>query len=154
MAKVKAEWKNREGVMNELARVAPAISVALADAQLKVAKDLAKRVKTYAPVNTGTYRDSIIGEKLSDHPDKKLVGAVSAPKDPNATGLFASYLWRWLEFGTVKMKARPHIFPVYRARKPYMLRKLRLTVNNAVKAFKRGNAGSVTGGGGGGGSDI
>jgi HK97 gp10 family phage protein len=150
MAKrIKAEWKNREGVMQELQRVAPAVASALAEAQLKVAKDLAKRVKLYAPERTGRYKDSIIGAKLSEHPDKKLVGAVGVPKDPNATGLFASYLWRWLEFGTVKMKARPHIFPVYRARKPYMLRKLRLTVNNAVKSYKRGSAG-----GGGGGGDI
>lgn len=144
MAKIKFVLRNREKVLAEINRLAPSITTALADAQMKVAQDLAKKIRGYAPVHTGIYRSSIIGDRLSNHPQQKLVGGgIGIPKDPNATGIFASYLWRWLEFGTQKMPARPHIFPVYRARKPYILRKLRLTVNNALKARMGGGAGGT-----------
>jgi HK97 gp10 family phage protein len=136
----------REKVLAEMNRLAPEITAALAEAQLKVAQDLAKKIRSVAPMRTGTYRSSIIGDLISNHPQKKLVGGgIGLPKDPHATGIFASYLWRWLEFGTIRQKAQPHIFPVYRARKPYILRKLRLTVNNALKARLRGTS---SGGGG------
>ena len=136
MAKFTATWKNRAEIIAELNRVSPKAGKALADAQLKVAQNLAKTIKPYAPQRTGTYRDSIIGDYLRNQKGKTNLFGSQTSKDPNATGLFASYLWRWLEFGTVKMKAQPHIFPIYRARRKNMLRTLRRAVNDVLAGRK------------------
>ena len=54
-------------------------------------------------------------------------------KDKNATGLYANYIWRFLEFGTVYMTARPHILPAYRAKRKAVRRAMHAAVNRAVR---------------------
>lgn len=136
MAKASVRFLKRDKVIAELNRLSPRAGKALAEAQLKVAQDLAKLIRSYAPVRTGTYRDSIIGDYLRNQKDTGLFGARTST-DPNATGVFASkMLWRWIEFGTVKMPRRPHIFPVYRGRKRYIMRTLRRAVNDVVAGRK------------------
>ncbi|WP_181182629.1 hypothetical protein [Mesorhizobium sp. B3-1-9] len=61
---------------------------------------------------------------------------MNATKDPNATGIFAEFIWRFLEFGTVKMAARPHIFPTYRAYRKKLRRRIAGAVNRAVRKAK------------------
>lgn len=148
-SKVKLEAVNREQVMKQLALVAPNAEVLLAGMQMKIARDLADKIKARAPDGFGNYKRSIEGARLADRPGRKLVGGnIQDTKDKNATGIFGSPLWHLLEFGT---KARytksgkytgigprmPHIFPTYRAeRKNYkrrMARVMRTAIKNAME---------------------
>lgn len=176
VAKVRAVWLNRKDVLEKLAMVDPNIEVAIAGMQMKVARDLAEKIKKHAPVGRpenrrpgrtpGTYRDSIHAARLADHPGKKLFagsGNIQMTKDPNATGIFAEWIWHFLEFGTNPhaIRARsapllifrgsdgqlraaaevshpgsprqPHIFPVYRAEKKNMRRRIARAMRTAIK---------------------
>jgi HK97 gp10 family phage protein len=144
--RVRAKFEGRAKVMARLRNIVPGAEANLAVAQLEAAKELASAIRTRAPVDTGTYRNSIQGDRLASRPAGRRVGGrlkatrvgkeLSATKDPNATGIFAEYIWRFLEFGTVKMAARPHIFPTYRAMKPRIRRKMAGAVNKAVRKAK------------------
>jgi HK97 gp10 family phage protein len=68
-------------------------------------------------------------------PGRTPVG-ISATKDPNAWGIFADFKWRWLEFGTRKMRARPHIFPTYRAARKKIRRKIANAINKEIRKAK------------------
>jgi hypothetical protein len=84
-------------------------------------------------------------------------------KDPTAVGLFAKFIWRFLEFGTRPHNvakgggtvlgkkqtegsgaimhpgsiAKPHIFPTYRAMKPKIRNRIKNAVNRAIRETRR-----------------
>ena len=169
---LKAKLVGREKVHRTLNLVQPNIAASLAGMQMKVAVELAEKIKSYAPVGDddrkrgrppGTYRNSIHADRLADRPDAQFKGKFQRSKDPNATGVFAEWLWRFLEFGTrphtIKAKnaarlvfrgsdgqlryarevnhpgapAQPHIFPVYRSERKNMRRRMARVVNRALK---------------------
>lgn len=145
---LKATWVNRDQVMASLRLLSPQIEKQIAAKQLEVAGDLAKRIRDKAPVGNprwrrnrspGQYRRSIIAGRLADNLGAQLHG-ISQTKDPNATGVFGDFIWRWLEFGTVKTLARPHIFPTYRARKKYIVRTMRRAINTGIKKAMAGQS--------------
>ncbi|PRD42177.1 hypothetical protein C5748_17070 [Phyllobacterium phragmitis] len=119
------------------------MEVKLEKVQLELAQEGARRIAARAP-GDGDYKASIQGDKLSNRQKKSVFGQ-RASKDTNATGIFAEYIWRWLEFGTgprtQKTTGRynglgprlPHIFPTWRAFKPKALRKMRRVINQVVK---------------------
>lgn len=149
-----------------LALVPGNIEASLAGMQMKIARDLAEKIRTYAPVRNGAYRDSIHADRLANRPDAKLFGGISTTTDPNATGVFAAWYWHFLEFGTrahgIKAKnapymvfvgregtlkymrevshpgspPQPHIFPIYRAEKKNIRRRMARVVNRALKKAK------------------
>lgn len=158
---MQAKMMGREALMGKLNRLVPEAEAQLAQAQLEVAKEGAARIAARAPVGeTGEYRDSFEGARLADRP-----GDVAAVKttDRNATGIFAAWFWRFIEFGTaphvIKAKnapalrfkgkdgglvsvqsvnhpgtsAKPHIFPTWRAFKKTARRKMANAVNKAVR---------------------
>lgn len=159
---IKAQMLGRDAVMKRLRQLVPDAEEGAAAAQLEAAKDLAKAIQPRAPRGaTGEYAASIQGDRLANRPDKRAIGG-SATKDPNATGVFASHEWRWLEFGTgphvIKPKgapaltfrgregfvsvksvnhpgtaAQPHIFPTFRAKKKAIRRKVAGAINKAVR---------------------
>jgi HK97 gp10 family phage protein len=136
--KLKAKVIGREALYRRLNQLVPNAEKELAVAQLEVAQELADRVRPRAPRRTGRYAASIQGDKLSNRPGKKLaIGLRGQTKDRNATGLFAEWIWRFLEFGTVKMAARPHIFPTWRAYKKRARRKMAGAVNKAVRKARK-----------------
>lgn len=105
----------------------------LAVAQLDVAKEAARRIQARAPVGaTGDYADSIEADRLEGRPRGELLG-LNETKDKNATGVFAKFIWRFLEFGTVNMGPQAHIFPTWRAFKKTARRRMAAAVNKAVK---------------------
>lgn len=135
--RVTAKFEGRERVMARLRALVPNAEKEMAAAQLEAAQELAKRIVARAPRRTGRYQASIIGDRISSRPaGKALVGGKGQTKDKNATGVFADFRWRWLEFGTVKMAAQPHIFPTYRAYKKAARRKVAGAVNKAVRRAK------------------
>ena len=135
---VKAKWLGREKVMAKLRQLLPDTEKELAQTQLDVARELAGRITARAPRRTGRYAASIYGDRIAGKTAKQgLVGLKGQTKDPNATGIFADFVWRFLEFGTVHMPARPHIYPTYRAYKKTARRKVAGAVNKAVRKAKR-----------------
>lgn len=137
--RTRAKFEGRDKVMARLRAITPAAEVELAAAQLDAAKDLADKIRPRAPRDTGEYAASIQGDRLSARPKdaRNLVGLKGQTKDKNATGIFAQHLWRWLEFGTVKMARRPHIFPTFRAARPAIRRKMANAVNKALRKTKK-----------------
>lgn len=99
---LKATMIGRNEAMKMLDRISPAITVSLGGMQLKVARDLAEKIRNVAPVRTGKYRDSINAARLSDRPGAAPFGKGEFNKttDPNATGVFAAWYWYMIEFGT------------------------------------------------------
>jgi hypothetical protein len=94
----------REALTRRLDALVPEANKAAAVAKLEVIQELAKRVAGRAPVGaTGEYKASIKGERQADNPDKMPLGGVKS-KDPDATALYADYIWKFLEYGT---KASP-----------------------------------------------
>lgn len=135
---LKAKFLGREAVMRKLNKLLPDAEKEVAQAQLEVAQEAASRMAARAPVGaTGDYQRSIQGDRLSNRPaDRFAIGLKGQTKDKNATGIFADWKWRFLEFGTVKMAARPHIFPTWRAFKKTARRKVANAVNKAVRKAK------------------
>lgn len=137
--KIKAKFESRDALYARLRKAVPLAEAELAKAQLEGAQELATRIRGRAPRNTGKYAASIQGDKLSNRPKEKAVGKglKGQTKDPNATGVFAYFTWRWLEFGTVKMAARPHVFPTFRAYRKKLRRKMAGAVNKAIRKVRK-----------------
>lgn len=137
--RTRAKFEGRDKVMARLRAITPAAESELAVAQLDAAKGLADKIKPRAPRRTGQYAASIQGDRLSNRPDSggSRIGLKGQTKDKNATGIFAEWIWRLLEFGTVKMARQPHIFPTYRAEKKTVRRKMANAVNKALRKTKK-----------------
>lgn len=146
--------------MRRLEKLAPNVEKYAAQAKLQVAEEAAEMMRERAPTGaTLEYRESFSGELLANNPNKKQVG-LSQTKDPSAAGIFAEYIWRFLEFGTAPHStakgggtilgkklaaqngakgihpgtaAQPHIFPTWRAYKKKASAKIRAAVNKAVR---------------------
>lgn len=156
---ITAELKGREALMRRLSQLAPNVEKYAAEAKLQVAEEAAELMREKAPTGaTLEYRESFSGELLANNPNKKQVG-LSQTKDPSAAGVFAEYIWRFLEFGTAPHStakgggtvlgkknasaagkgihpgtaAQPHIFPTWRAYKKKASAKIRAAVNKAVR---------------------
>lgn len=137
--RIKAKVEGRESLYRRLRELVPDAEKELAVAQLEGAKEIARRIKGRAPVDTGAYRASLEGDKLVNRPNQQRVGRGlrGQTKDPNATGVFAEFIWRFLEFGTVKMARQPHVYPTFRAYRKTMRRKMAGAVNKAVRKAKK-----------------
>lgn len=137
--KTKATFLGRAKTMQLLNGIVPEAEKELAEAQMKGAQTLANKIKPRAPgPRTGKYQASIEAARLADRPNQRAIGKGldNDTKDPHATGVFADYIWRFLEFGTVNMAKRPHIFPTYRQERPKIRRNMAAAVRKAVKKVK------------------
>lgn len=166
--KVKAKILGRAQTMKLLNAVVPEAEKELAKAQMEGAQQVANKIKPRAP-GSGRYRASIQGDKLSNRPKEASVlgrGLKNQTKDPNATGVFADWIWRFLEFGTrahviepktgeylvfrgadgntsyVKQVTHPgsakfpHILPTWRQERKRVRAKMAAAVRKAVKKAK------------------
>ena len=141
----KAKVEGRDKVMARLRKLVPNAERELAEAQLDSAKQLATAIAARAPVRTGRYRASISGGRLAGHKGKDVrLGLLGETKDPNATGIFAHFIWRFLEYGTKGggfggkgISRQPHIFPTYRAMRKKIRRNMANAVNRAVRRSRR-----------------
>lgn len=157
--------ESRDAVTRRLRQLVPEAEAQIAKAQETSAKELAEAIKARAPSVSGRYRDSIIAAKLSDRNDSKKPIGIQETKDPNAWGIFADFLWRFLEFGTaphaIKAKRKPnlvftaggkkivtkqvnhpgiakqpHIFPTYRSMRKRILRRMSTAIRKAINGKK------------------
>lgn len=156
--KFNAKLEKREVYERRLNAVAPKADQYLRDSEMEAGEFLADRVKSRAPRgSTGAYARSIHANRLSDEPAATAKNKFIKTKDKNAVGLFADFIWRFLEFGTsqhsvgkgsVKKKGRhtggvhpgtaaqPHIFPTYRANRKTIRKIVRKGLTRAVKEAK------------------
>lgn len=133
--------------MRKLNQLVPEAEKELAEAQLEAAVDLADAIRPHAPVDDGDYQRSIRGGRVADNPGAAPIG-LRRTKDKNATGVFADFKWRWIEFGTGervqkttgrrvgRMPAKAHIFPIFRAKRKAIRRKMAGAVNKAVRKVR------------------
>lgn len=157
--------QSRAAVTKRLRELVPAAEAQIAKAQEESAKELAEAIKARAPRKSGRYAESIEAGKLEGRNDGRKPIGMQETKDPNAWGIFASYLWRFIEFGTrphtikakrtsdlvfyvngqkivtpqvnhTGTKARPHIFPTYRQYKKRIKRRMQRAIRNAINGKK------------------
>ena len=150
---IRAKVLGREDLNRRLRKLAPDAEKQAEAAKLAVARDLAGAVKARAPRGSSKddkYADSIAGGYLRDNPAAKKLVAINVTKDQHAAGLFAQFIWRFLEFGTAPhinagkfagskhpgTAAQPHIFPIWRAMRRKAKRKIATAINKAVRKVR------------------
>lgn len=153
------KMQGRAELTRRLERLVPGVTEAAAKAKLEVAQEAAAKIAARAPRRTGKYAASIKGERQADNPNVKPVVGHRASEDPDATGIYADFIWRFLEFGTKphstlrgggsnagKRRAAssgtglhqgsrkfPHIYPTWRSMKPKAKRKIANAINKYIR---------------------
>ncbi len=99
---MKAKIQGREALTHKLDQMAPMANKYAAEEKLAIAKDAASRIAASAPRRTGEYAASIQGDFQRNRSDHSRIGGgeYRATKDRDATGVFAEFIWRFLEHGT------------------------------------------------------
>ncbi len=154
----KAKMQGRDALNRRLRQLAPDAEKNAAEAKQQIAKDAAATIASRAPIGpatnpitgkprkAGAYRASIKGGFQRDMQGRIGVGQTKS-KDPDAAGVYAEYIWRFLEFGTKPhvnkgiapgtrhpgTSKQPHIFPTWRAMQKKAHRKINAAVNKAVR---------------------
>ena len=156
---LKATITGKDALFRRLTEVAPNVAKYATEAKRKAGDELAEAIRRQAPTGaTLEYMESIEADELANRPHQERVSKAAA-KDPTAVGLFAEYIWRWLEWGTAPhntakgggtvlgqathregggtqhpgTRAQPHIFSTYRAMKPKIMKRIRAAVNKGVR---------------------
>lgn len=147
---LKAKVTGRQSLMRRLNELAPNAEKYAAEAKLDVVKEAANLISADAPHDTGEYMYDIKGERQADNPHlAPLIGRTS--KDPDATAVYAPWIWRFLEFGTKAhinkgkfagtihpgTPAQPHIFPTWNSFKPTAKKRINAAINRAVREVSR-----------------
>jgi len=147
---LKAKVMGRQALMRRLNELAPNAEKYAAEAKLEVVKEAANLISADAPHDTGEYMTEIKGERQADNPHlAPLIGRTS--KDPDATAVYAPWIWRFLEFGTKAhinkgkfagtthpgTPAQPHIFPTWNSFKPAAKKRVSAAINRAVREAMR-----------------
>ena len=147
----KTRWVGKEKAFRQLSKVVPAVEDALPKSMETGASEVAALARQYAPKVTGEYADSIIAKNVEDK------------KGLPVWGVFASWIWRFIEFGTqagrykVRVGSRksdkkqhkthgrysyrthpgnpahPHLWPAYRVVKRRVTSRITRTMNKAIK---------------------
>jgi hypothetical protein len=151
----------RAQLTRDLKAIVPNALKYAADANLQIVEQVAEKISDAAPRGaTLEYAESIEGDFLKNKPGA-LNFSDSPTKDPDAAGLFAPWIWRFLEYGTaphntasgggtVKGRsdftqgngnlhpgtaAQPHIYPTWNAFKATANRIKRNAINKAFREF-------------------
>lgn len=160
---LKAKVVGRGALMKRLNAIVPEADRYTAEAKLQAMQELADKVRVRAPTGaTLDYMESIEGDRIGDRQAQEVAGR-RASKDPTAAGLFAKFIWRFLEFGTAphntakgggtvlgQMKMRegggnrhpgsrpfPHIFSTWREYRPTAAKKVRNALNKAIRQARK-----------------
>ncbi|MBB3567225.1 HK97 gp10 family phage protein [Rhizobium sp. BK491] len=157
---IKAEFLGREALRQKLNKLAPNVEKYTEAAKYEIMQEAAERIRQAAPRGaTQVYAETIDGDFLRNRTGAHVLPGTNPTKDSSAAGLFAMFIWRFLEFGTAphnvekgggtalgkaKLKggegrlhpgtrAMPHIFPVWRAYRQEARRKLLTAINRGVR---------------------
>jgi len=128
-----------EKSLARLRRISPNVDRELDKAQQKSAHEFVAVASQLAPVGmTGDYAASInakpVSGELAAETRSFSLGVVKAGTQiGSAWGIFADWIWHFVEFGTVKTVARPHMLPAQRLLKKRILGRMRRAVNKAIR---------------------
>ncbi|PLW76806.1 HK97 gp10 family phage protein [Cohaesibacter celericrescens] len=144
---VSHKWAGTQKAFKQLRRVAPAVSDELNKGLKQNAEEVAEMAHDFAPKVSGDYADSINAKEIED--------ASGVPK----WGVFADWVWRFIEFGTRSGRrgtranvngrdrrvyrshpgnpAQPHLWPAFRAMKRRLKGRTTRSINKAVKKAVR-----------------
>lgn len=134
VADVKFKIRNKDRLHRKLSKLVDGFDQQVEADMKKGAEELAVAVKGYAPVKTGEYRDSIVAKPVTQFDQHSSTG-ITRVVEARAWGLYANDIWRFLEFGTQKMRSRPHIFGLFRLMRRRIRGRISRGINKKVKAI-------------------
>ena len=111
------------------------VEAATRKAMEKGAEELVQMMRRLVPVDSGDLRDSIAWA-WGEAPKGAVVLAESAPTERGLkiTVYATDFKARWIEFGTIKMGARPFFFPSYRALRKRIKSRITREMKKAIRA--------------------
>lgn len=146
--------RGKDRLREKLNALVPGVNEAINEANRASAEELSDAIKRVAPVGpTGEYQKSIRAAPVDDNAGRldqaitttfrskgKKGGTVTRTARAEGTlawGIFALYVWKFLEFGTSKMGAQPHVYPTFRSLKKRIRSRLSRAVNKRIKDVAR-----------------
>lgn len=160
---LKAKMQGRAAVTRNLNAFVPNALKYAAEANLKVVQEVAEKISAVAPTGaTLEYMEGFSGDFLKNHPDATNFSK-NPTKDKDATGLFAPWTWRFLEYGTAPHStapgggtvagraaaasnpagmhpgttAQPHIWPTWNAFRATAIKIKKAAISKAFREFNR-----------------
>ena len=160
---IRAKVEGRNELFRRLAEIAPSVEKYATEAKLKAGDELADAIRARAPTGaTLEYMESIQADLVSSRPHQERISQ-KVKNDPTAVGLFAEFIWRFLEFGTAPHNtakgggtalgwaqfragdgsrhpgtaAQPQICPTWRERRAKIKRSISLAVSRGVREAMR-----------------
>ena len=156
---VKVKFPELERSLGKLRAVAPGLDEALLPVLQKSGDDVVDVAQTAAPKRSGRYARSVnakpidgvanfqdrnyvspmTGKRVSRlAPAKRLNIKNSAVRASVAVGIFAKWVWHFVEFGTVHNPAQPHLFPAFRLLRKRIVNRTRRAMGAAIRgAFRK-----------------
>lgn len=153
--------RRKDRLRQKLEALVPGVNEAIDRANAVSASELATAIAARAPVETGEYKASINAHPVENsryghngHANVRRDQTIGTTYrhtirkgrfkgqtrtrsaraiDTLAWGVFALYIWRYLEFGTKKMAKRPHIFGTYRSYRKRIASRMGREIRKAVK---------------------
>lgn len=123
----------------KLAIMPAAARAEIRKAMEKSAEEITELARSLVPVDSGELRASI-GWNWGDAPSGSMVlGEVRTGSTAGNERILVyagndhAYYGRWVEFGTVKMRAQPFFFPAYRAVRKRVRGRVQRAIRNAAK---------------------
>lgn len=113
--------RRKDQLFQKLRRTVPAIEAATEKATEKSATELVDRMRSYAPVDEGTLRNSILWEFLPMR---------------NGARVFVhgrAFYARFVEFGRPSVPAQPFFFPAYRLLRKRIRGRFSRAINAEIK---------------------
>lgn len=133
--------KNLDRLNRKFIRLSRGAVDAIRPALAKGADDIVEMAKRFAPVDTGTLRDSIGWTWGTEIPEgSTALGSVKGGgRNPELVitiyaGSKKAFYAKWQEFGTVAHRAHPFFFPSYRAQRKSVKSRIRRAISKAAKA--------------------
>ena len=126
--------RNKDRVFRRLREVVPAIAREVEPAAAKGAEEVADQARTWAPRRDGDYAESIVAKPLTE-----MAARAGSARPIAAWGVFAKWIWRFVEFGTAPRgahpgtSAQPHLFPAYRVLRKRVVSRISRAIGKAVK---------------------
>lgn len=149
---LRARIVGRERLMRRLRLFVKDLDKELRDVKLEAMKEVAAKIASRAPVDTGEYRDGIEAGLVRDNPRAMTRPGYQKSKDPDEVAIYGEFIWRFLEYGTAEhvaggmfegaiipaTKPQPHVMPTWRANRAAAKKKVRKVVNRLVKESNAG----------------
>lgn len=156
---VKVKFPDLERSLEKLRTVAPSLNEALLPVLQKSGDEVVDVAQTAAPKRRGRYARSINArpvDSVANFQDRNYVSPATGKRVSRfasakrlkikntavsasvAVGIFAKWVWHFIEFGTVHNPAQPHLFPAFRLLRKRIVNRTRRAMGAAIKgAFRR-----------------